>query len=88
MKNWPEPKLLAELFISTLQISLTWLAKDFPLSTNKAKSAKVRSGISFITRFAKNLSALVNMAKDAEIGNDGGNGNNGNDKIGPKITFV
>ena len=49
-----------------------------------AEHAEVGSGTSFTTKLAKNLSASVDMAEDAEVG---GNGDGGDDETVEKITF-
>ena len=49
-----------------------------------AEDAEVDSGTSSTTRSAENLSALVDMAEDAEIG---GNGDGGDDETVKKITL-
>ena len=51
-----------------LKTTPAWLAKNLPLDL--AKNAKVDSGTSSITRSARNLSVSVNMAEDAEVGED------------------
>ena len=56
-----------------LKTTLTRLAEN--LSSHMVKDAEVGSGTSSITRSAKNLSLLVDMAEDAEIGDGDGRDN-------------
>ena len=49
-----------------------------------AENAEIGNGTSSITKSAKNLSTLVDMAEDAKVG---GNGDGGDDETVKKITF-
>ena len=65
-----------------LKTTLTQSAENSP--SDMAEDAKVGSGTSSTTRSAKNSSASVNMAEDAEVV---GNGDGGDNEIVEKITF-
>ena len=87
VKNCLEPKFLAKSLTSIFQTSPIQSAKNLLLSMDRTKDIKVGKRTSFTIRLTKNLTALVDKAEDADVGNGGSGCNKSNNKKVKKSPF-